>query len=346
MSDPKTAVAFAYVGGGTRARISQQFTKLFLNQWGVAQEDFASRVDLFAGSSAGGLQALGYAFNQTPDDLDDFILNDSKRIFTTRAVPIGCDAANDSFRPSFAAKIGLILLNEPFYRSICRPGDGDSNWGDNILKSSMEEIFGTSTMSQLTNKTLITAYDDEADTPIFFSNIQGYPFTGANESIVDVAMCTSAAPVYLPSYQLNGRRYIDGGIFLNNPVQMAYTALKATNPTANRYVVISIGTGLEPNELEGNPSTPEDTSIQRLYTLFNKASFGNQQTAVINMLYEANATLDQLHYYHFDVEFPVGFDSELDQSTPAYFSTLDAITQARFIEDNAAIADIISRLEA
>ncbi len=347
MSDPKTAVAFVYKGGGTRARISQQFTKLFLNQWGVSQNQFYTRVDLFAGASAGALQALAYAYGITPDFLDQFVLEDSKRIFTTRQItdlPF-CNASADSFRPDFAFKILLILANDPFYRSACAPDAGNSDWGSNILQSSLEEVFGTGTLQDLNTKVIVSAYEDDTDKMRYFSNIEGFPFIGSNERIVDVARCTSAAPVYLPSFELNGHRYIDGGVGDNCPVRMAYTALKANNPTANRFVVISVGTGKEPNTIEGTPITPEESSLIRVYNLFNKASYAAEQSAVAAMQYEATYTLDQLYYYDFDLNFPVGFNSEFDQSTDTFFDDLDDLTLARYNEDNAAITDIIARLE-
>jgi patatin-like phospholipase/acyl hydrolase len=344
MSDPKTAVAFVYAGGGTRGRIAQQFTKLFLNQWGVPQEDFHTKVDIFSGASAGGLQALAYAKGITPDYLDDFVLNRSKRIFTTRTVPVGCDTANDSFRPSYAQKIGLIVLNNPFYSSICPPNAGNSNWGSNILYSSLDDIFGVDRLQDLNKKVIITSYEDDTDTAVLFSNIEGYPFIGMNEKIVDVAKCTSAAPIYLPSVNLNGHRYIDGGVFDNVPCGITYNALKAIKPTANRFIIVSVGTGQETNNMQATEISPEDSAIYRLYNIFNKASYGAQQMAVVNMKYETAATLTQLHYYHFDLNFPVDFDAEFDQTTDEFMSSLDALTLNRFNEDNAAISDIISRL--
>lgn len=346
MASQKTAVAFVIPGGGTRTRIPQQFFKMFLNQWGVPQSQFGSRTDLFAGTSSGAFQALAYSYNMTPDSLDPFILNTSTRIFTTRALPVGCDAANDSYRPSFLAKIGLLAISDPFYKSVCPPEAGDSNWGSNILKSSLEGLFGTDTLQDLNNKVIIPSYENDTNTPVLFSNILGFPYMGATEKISDVAMCSSAAPVYLPSYPMNGHIYIDGGVTLNNACQEAYTALLALHPLAEKYVVISVGTGREPNVIEGTPSTPEETSLQALYNLSSKCISGAAALAVNDMIYQSNATLSQLYYYHFDLDFPVGFDSEFDQSTPAWFSSLDALTTARFNEDNAAISSIISHLDA
>jgi predicted acylesterase/phospholipase RssA len=344
-----TAFAFVNKGGGTRARISQQFTKLFANQMGVTQAQFLDRVDLFAGASAGGLQSLAYAKGITPDELDPFLLVDSKRIFTTRQVidlPF-CDASADSFRPDFAFKIGLILINDPFYKSACAIGEGDSNWGSNILQSSLENLLGTThSLLNLNKKVIIPSYEDDTNQIRYFSNIEGFPFIGGSEKLVDVARCTSAAPVYLPSYTLNGHRYIDGGVGDNCPVRAAYSGLKASFPNADRYVIISVGTGKEPNVIEGTPINDEQSSLMRLYNLFNTASYSAEQKDVMMMQYDALNIRENLFYYDFDLNFPDGFDSEFDQSTDPYFASLDALTLARYNEDNAAITDIIQRLEA
>ena len=52
--------------------------------------------------------------------------------------------------------------------------------------------------------------------PKFFHNYPGPDSDGA-ELVVDVAMRTSAAPIYFPTYQ----SYIDGGVVANDPSMAA-----------------------------------------------------------------------------------------------------------------------------
>lgn len=346
MSDPNTVRVLEIDGGGTRGRVTQQFLKRFINQWGINPNELWKHFDVIAGTSSGGMQALTYAYGLSPEDLDDFILNKSKRVFTTRPLPVGCDSAVDSLRPDIIQKIVLILANEPFYKSICAPNAGDSNWGSNILQSSLEEIFGADTLQALKTQVIVPSYQQDNDTFVLFSNNQGSPYIGATEKIVDVARCTSAAPAYLPAYELNGHTYLDGGIYANNASDFALTLARASKPTANRAVVVSLGTGLGSYGFDGTPTTGIESTIELMFSLFNIASTGGQEAVNVNMQYAANSTLQQLEYYRFNIQYPPTFDAELDNSTAAYFDTLDAMVTTKYNEDIDAISDIIARLEA
>jgi hypothetical protein len=101
----------------------------------------------------------------------------------------------------------------------------------------------------LTKKVLIPSFqlDNEAKPPDerqwkpkFFHNYPG-PDSDGDEAPGDVAMRTSAAPIYFPTYQV----YIDGGLVANDP------SMAAANPGArSRYrckswkiYTFSLGTG-------------------------------------------------------------------------------------------------------
>ena len=57
-------------------------------------------------------------------------------------------------------------------------------------------------------------------------------------------MATSAAPLYFPSWQIGEDKYIDGGVVQNNPASLGLAIAKSLKPTAKRYCLLSIGTGL------------------------------------------------------------------------------------------------------
>ena len=59
----------------------------------------------------------------------------------------------------------------------------------------------------------------------------------------DVALATSAAPVYFPSYPLNNLNLVDGGLVANNPSLLALIqAKKAIDPRRDIFI-LSLGTG-------------------------------------------------------------------------------------------------------
>lgn len=68
--------------------------------------------------------------------------------------------------------------------------------------------------------------------------------------VVDVAMATSAAPVYLPSYiSPQGIPFLDGGLWANNPTGMAVVeAVTMLGIDRNQIEVLSLGCTEEPHD--------------------------------------------------------------------------------------------------
>ncbi len=209
-------------GGGIRG----VFTTTLLSRLEAAAP-FLSRVDLFAGTSTGGIIALGLAAGLRPDALTDLYLGVGAAIFPES--PLGP-----------LAILGK-LVNAPY---------------DNAArKRALEDVFakrGVATLGQL-RRVLVPTFDlDSSEGPAskpgrptwkpkFFHNFPG-PGSDAAEGIVDVALRTSAAPTYFPSYQ----GFVDGGVIANNPsmVALAQALHPATGGQKLEDVcVLSLGTG-------------------------------------------------------------------------------------------------------
>lgn len=171
--------------------------------------------DLYAGTSTGGIIALGLAFGLKPEDLVDFYWNSGQTVF---------------FRPTIFSRI----LGGVF----------SSQYDSSRLHDVLYSIFGEHKLGDLERKVLIPTFDLMADDvgtwkPKFFHNLDS---SDLNERIVDVALRTTAAPSYFPSYQ----GYIDGGIIANNPSMCALAqALDRGTVGANidQIRLLSISTG-------------------------------------------------------------------------------------------------------
>ena len=207
--DINTVRVLSLDGGGVRGYLSLKFLQRFIQQWGINPNELWKYFDVITGTSIGGIQALGYAYGKSPDELENFFLQEAKRIFTIRTVPVGCNTDSDSNRPNLAQKVALILTSDPFYKSACAPDAGNSNYGDNILQQTLVNIFSTDTLQSLKTKVLIPAYEKDTSKYTIFSNYVDSMLVGSNDQIVDVARATSAAPVYLPKYSFNSHNYIE-----------------------------------------------------------------------------------------------------------------------------------------
>ena len=180
-------------------------------------------VTLFAGTSTGGIIALGLAAGLTPAQMRDLYVVNGKSIF-------------DATWLRDVADLG---------------GIAGAKYDNTNLKAVLGEIFAGATLGTLKHRVLISSFqlDDGAANPSwkpkFFHNFPG-PDSDADELVVDVAMETSAAPTYFPTY----KGFIDGGVIANNPSMAALAqALDGRNPAAERattlqdITLLSLGTG-------------------------------------------------------------------------------------------------------
>ena len=63
-------------------------------------------------------------------------------------------------------------------------------------------------------------------------------------SMVDVALCTSAAPSYFSAYACNGTHFLDGGLWANNPVMLGVVDILACNDIVPEQIsCLSLGCG-------------------------------------------------------------------------------------------------------
>jgi patatin-like phospholipase/acyl hydrolase len=214
-------------GGGVRG----VYTATLLQRLSAEIGDLLNRVDLLAGTSTGGIIALGLAYGRHPDELVSLYRDNAGKIF---------DA---SWLHELADLHGLS------------GAEYDNTNLANILKG----IFGSAHLSQLSKKVLVPSFElDNQDPqagkrkwkPKFFHNYPG-PDSDGNELVVDVALRTSAAPVYFPTYQV----YVDGGVVANDPAMAALAQAIDKDTGAQRLEdlrIFSIGTGNNPTYIAGH----------------------------------------------------------------------------------------------
>lgn len=332
-------------GGGVRGYLSLKFLQRFIQQWGINPNELWKYFDVIAGTSIGGIQALGYAYGKSPDELESFFLEKSKRIFTIRSVPIGCDANSDSNRPNLLQKIGLIVLNDPFYQSACAPDAGNSNYGSNILHQTLVDTFGTDTLQNLKTNILIPSYEKDTSKYVIFSNYVDSMFMGSNEQIVNVARATSAAPVYLPKHSFNGHNYADGGVYQNNPAEIALSLAKTIKPQATRACVLSLGTGIGEMGFHGDVSNDSSASaIGDMFSLFDVASTGGQESIDFNLKLRSRRTLERLYYYRFQPMLDPNLNTELDNSDVSFLNYLGNTANQYYNDRQDDITNFIGHL--
>lgn len=184
--DLPTYHVLALSGGGYRALYTASILKEFEQALG---RPIASHFDLICGTSAGGLLALGLASEIPASELKSLFEDQGKQIFGTR---------------DFMRKwLGFLTRAK------------HSNSG---LRSVLEQRFGTTTMGELKHRVLIPAVNYTTGRGQFFKTPHHQTFELDHRmSLVDVALATSAAPVYFPSVRNDRGVFVDGGLVGNAP---------------------------------------------------------------------------------------------------------------------------------
>ena len=214
-------------GGGIRGL----FTATLLGRLLARRRKLIDSADLIAGTSTGGILALGLAAGLEPSQLARLYREQGGRIFD--------DSAWDDIR-DLGQAIG-------------------ADYDQRALRGELVKQFGQATLGDLGKRVLVPAFDLDAPAkrgrprmwkPKFFHNFPGSD-SDRREKVVDVALRTSAAPTYFPTYQ----GYVDGGVVANNP-SMAAVAQALDPRAAGRdlqdLVVLSIGTGTESTFIRGD----------------------------------------------------------------------------------------------
>ena len=218
-------------GGGLRGLISARLMQRLNDHPDIT--GWINDVDLYAGTSTGGILALALAIGISPEDICRLYKDKGGRIFD--------DSIWDDIR-DLGKTIGADYSNKN-------------------LKSELKAFFGDKRLSDIKKKVMIPTFDldNEASSPTertwkpkIFHNFAG-PDSDGRSLIADVALYTSSAPTYFPSAD----GYIDGGVYANNPTIVAIAqAISKRNRPAERaelddLVVLSVGTGVSLTYIKG-----------------------------------------------------------------------------------------------
>ncbi len=145
--------------------------------------------DLICGTSAGGLLALGLAQEVPAKKLQSLFLDKGKRIFDDRNL--------------VRRLLGFWLRAK------------HSNAG---LQEVLQELFKTETIGDLKHRVLVPTVNYSTGLGQFFKTPHHEKFEFDHRmTLVDVAMATSAAPVYFPLVRNSRGVYADGGLVGNAP---------------------------------------------------------------------------------------------------------------------------------
>lgn len=337
MADDRTVRVLTLDGGGTRGYLSATFLKLFVQQWGINPNELWKYFDVIAGTSVGGIQAMGYANGFSPEALQTFFTQDGPWIFSTSSIVPGV-------RANAYDKIATMLLGGSFY--------SNAN-----LMTKLNEEFGSLTLTDMKTNVIATAYRMETNSLVYFSNVNFPGSFGQTALVKEVALATASAPLFFLPGQVGDYTYMDGGVFQNNVANTALSVGKIRKPQANRYCVLSIGTGKGDLGFDINPPPPPTPgpddppakpyfqNISKLYSLIGTGITGHQEAVAQDLKLRSQYSMQEnLFYYRFQYDLPPEQDTELDNSASSYFTFLSNSATQHYNDDSNNISNFLGHL--
>jgi patatin-like phospholipase/acyl hydrolase len=337
----KTVRILSLDGGGMRGIIEAEFLRRFTNEPLFTGTSIGDYFDIIAGTSIGGIQSVALAKGLTPNTLIDLFRNDGPKMFTTDPNVPGVRATSkDKFDYLFRKK--------------------ESLYSADYMETVLKRLIGEETkLSDLKTNVVLTTWDEEVARPEFVSNLN-LPFLLHSDGLAwQYARATGAAPMFLPAMVIDGRRHIDGGVFMNNPANIALSVAKELYPLADKICLLSLGTGakhpsLFPDTEDGVWDMTKNaaswitgidfTGLRSVVNLIEVGIAGTQEAVHNAMEIRASNPLANFYYYRFQPEFTHETDSEMDISTPAYLDDLVAHTSTKYAQDTPQIQTFLGHM--
>ena len=213
-------------GGGIRGIFPAAFLAGLEKQW-LDGKSIAGYFDLIAGTSTGGIIALGLASGYTAADICRLYVERGCEIFP----PIPDNWIGDLRRDWR----GIFQLFKVRYD---RKG----------LMRILRELFGSRKFGETATRLCIPSFDGRHAEPYIFKTPHHPDYRlDRDESAVKVAAATAAAPTYYAPLDDGGYKFIDGGVWANNPIMIALVdVLSCFDVPRDRIRILSLGCGNRP----------------------------------------------------------------------------------------------------
>lgn len=212
-------------GGGIKGIYTVELLRLCEEQLGRG-ESLARYFDMIAGTSTGGIIALGLGLGISTGDIMAFYRDDGRKIF-----PPLPGAWLGKARQLSGWAFGPKLAHEE-------------------LEEALKHRFGDHTLGEAIPRLVVPAFMMPKTEIAVFKTDHHDDFRNDHRTPMwRVARSTSAAPTYLKGHEHeeSGRIFIDGGVWANNPAMVALVdTLTAYDITAEQIEILSIGTGNAP----------------------------------------------------------------------------------------------------
>lgn len=190
----------------------------------------AELFDLVAGTSTGGLLALGLS-KPSPTE------------------PVAPEFSALQMLELYEREGAAIFERDLWHRFMAIENVLEEKYPSTGIERVLLEYFGDTALSDALTELFVTSYDIERRTPFFFRRSRARERPGWDWPMRQAARATSAAPTFFEPAKLPAKdsseyyALVDGGVFANNPAMCAYAEARTLWPEEEDFVVVSLGTG-------------------------------------------------------------------------------------------------------
>lgn len=284
-------------------------------------QPIAELFDLIAGTSVGGMLALGLS---VPDNVHSDKPKYSARELTEvlkRDMPI-------IFKRSFR-------LSLPFGQYFSR------RYSEAGIERVLENYLGEARLADAISDILIPSYEIENRSPEFFrsphARTREVPGTAKptrdttpphkNIYMKEAARATSAAPTYFVPKKIDalpGFAFIDGGVFANNPAMCAYAEAKVIYGKEEEFLLVSLGTGATHKPIAADKASKWG-HIGWARTMFDIMMDGSSDTVDYQLRQSLPPVNGRHRYFRFQAQLDGAGTEKLDNTDPFNLDKLEAL---------------------
>jgi patatin-like phospholipase/acyl hydrolase len=214
-------------GGGIRGLYSARLLELIEKEI-TDGRSVADYFDLVAGTSTGGIIAVGLGFSKSASSLTKLYLEGGRQIFP----------------PETYKRTKRVLHN--YGQNLRGP-----KYDHQPLAALLYQELGDGLLGHSKSRLVIPSFMVPSSEIAVFKTDHHPDYKRDHQMAAwEVCRATSAAPTFFAPHERNGRGFVDGGLWANNPILVAVTeALSAFDIAPDQLNILSIGTGNQPYEI-------------------------------------------------------------------------------------------------
>ncbi|KAN0024248.1 hypothetical protein ACTFIV_008649 [Dictyostelium citrinum] len=330
----KKVIVVTLDGGGIRGIVTLTILRELQKMMGL---DIIEKSNMVCGTSTGSIIAMGRSKPLPYDEIVEIYKNFGKVIFkgTVKNFFVGATLANSDKKEQELIKVfgnstmGNFAQNKKLFVVVSKLKHNNSLLQQQqVPQQTFINQSTPSTLPQQQQQILINQQQSEFKTKIISNYNKKYETVKVSEAL----NASSAAPIYFKPVEINGHKYVDGGIgYQNNPILLAHKECLKLFGDMTEYLFISLGTGsYEPTSTVTSPSSnklifqAQETFKNAVGLIKNAASsIGDSETP--HQIFKQMSNYKNVSYYRFNPKLTQNF-SLSDTSK----SSLDAMeTEAR-----------------